>query len=264
MKKTIAEVKSSCCSGQTPKIIVLIVGMVLLASIIVVAILRDRIVNQPQYQVSVVGQGKVSYQPDVANVTIGVQIDKVAKADEALKQLNDKMNGIINALKTAGIKDENLNTQNYSLAPQYDYVNNVSSLAGYNANEQLIVKVDGIKADPSLVGKIVEAASKAGANQIVGITYDVSNLENLKQQARIGAISDAKSKAKVLARAAGIRLGDIVGWWENLVQAPGVSPVYYDSKSSGSGMGGGGNAGSSLPNGNQEIVIEINVSYRIK
>ena len=180
MKKTIAEIESSCCSSKMPKIVVLIIGMVLLASIIIVAILRDRIVNQPQYQVSVVGQGKVSYQPDVANITIGVQIDKVVKADEALKQLNDKMNGIINALKAAGIKDENLNTQNYSLAPQYDYINNVSTLAGYNANEQLIVKVDGIKADSSLVGKTVEAASKAGANQIIGISYDVSILENLK------------------------------------------------------------------------------------
>lgn len=257
------EKEQVCCGGhKAPKVIMMITGMVLLTGIITVAILRDRIVNQPQYQVSVVGQGKVSYQPDVANVTIGIQIDKVAKADEALKQLNEKMNNVINALKVAGIKDEDLKTQNYSLLPQYDYINNVSTSSGYSANEQLVVKVNNIKTDPSLVGKAVEAASKVGANQIIGITYDVSNLEELKQQVRIMAISDAKNKANVLARAAGVRLGDIVGWWENLIQAPGIPTPYYDSAKG--GMGGGGAVAPSLPNGNQEIVTEISVSYRIK
>ena len=47
-----------------------LVGYVLLATIVIVAILRDRIVNQPQWQVSVTGQGKVAYQPDIAVVTL--------------------------------------------------------------------------------------------------------------------------------------------------------------------------------------------------
>lgn len=262
MKKIMERENEQACCGhhKRGKVALMIVGMVLLTGIVTIAILRDRIVNQPQYQVSVVGQGKISYQPDVANITIGAQIDKVVKADEALKQLNDKMNNIIAALKASGIKDEDLKTQNYSLLPQYDYVNNVSTLAGYNANEQLVVKVNNISADPNLVGKVVEAASKAGANQIVGISYDLSNLEDLKQQARIKAISDAKTKASVLARAAGVKLGDIIGWWENLVQAPGANSISYDAKG---GMGGGAVA-ASLPNGNQEIIIEISVNYRLK
>ncbi|MFA4942297.1 MAG: SIMPL domain-containing protein [Patescibacteria group bacterium] len=250
-----------CCGHKIPKIIIMIVGMVLLTGIIVVAIIRDRIVNQTQYQVSVIGQGKISYQPDVASITIGVQIDKVAKADEALQQLNGKMDNIINALKASGIKDEDLKTQNYSLLPQYDYIDNVSTSSGYNANEQLVVKVKNIKNDSGLVGKAVEAASKAGANQIIGISYDVSNLEDLKQQARIKAISDAKAKATVLARAADIRLGDIVGWWENLIQVPGTPSPYYDMAKGGLG---GGAVSPSLPSGSQEIIIEINVSYLIK
>ncbi|PIT94476.1 hypothetical protein COT98_03460 [Candidatus Falkowbacteria bacterium CG10_big_fil_rev_8_21_14_0_10_39_9] len=260
MSKIIENDQACCGHHKRGKIAIIIVGMVLLAGIVTVAILRDRIVDQPQYQVSVVGQGKISYQPDVANITIGAQIDKVAKADEALKQLNEKMSNIIAALKVSGIKDEDLKTQNYSLLPQYDYIDNVSALSGYNANEQLVVKVNNLSVDPSLVGKVVEAASKAAANQILGISYDISNLEDLKQQARIKAISDAKTKASILARAAGVKLGDIVGWWENLVQAPGYNTISCDAKG---GMGGGAVA-PSLPNGNQEIVIEINVSYRLK
>ncbi|HNX11314.1 MAG TPA: SIMPL domain-containing protein [bacterium] len=249
-----------CSSKHGGRIIFGIIAIVLLAVVILAAILRDRIVNQPQYQVSVTGQGKISYQPDIATVVIGVQIDKVAKAEDALKQLNDQMAKVSAAIKALGIKDEDLKTQNYSLLPQYDYVNNVSVLSGYNANEQLVVKVKDIKTAPTNLSRVVEEASKAGANQILGINYDLSNTEELKQQARLMAISDAKGKATVLADAAGVTLGDIVGWWENTVQTPYVNSSYSVDKG---GMGGGGGT-SYTPGGTQEIIIEMNMSYKLK
>jgi len=239
------------------KFILILLGMILVAGVVVLAIIRDRIVNYPQNQVSVVGQGRVSYEPDIANVTLGVQIDKVAKAEEALKQLNERMDKIVAALKAKGIAAEDIKTQNYSLLPQYDYNNGVASTSGFNANEQLVVKVKDIKTDSNKLSQIVEEASRAGANQIVGITFDLSNLEALKQQARLAAITDAKSKAGILAAAAGVQLGDIIGWWENVVQAP------YLSSSYSSGMGGGGSA-PVVPGGSQEIVVEINLNYRVK
>jgi len=249
-----------CHGRHRGKLILAIIVVVLLAGVAIVSILRDRIVNQPQYQVSITGQGKVAYQPDVANVIVGVQIDKMAKAEDALKQLNEKMGKVSAAIKALGIKEEDIKTQNYSLLPQYDYVNNVNTLSGYNANEQLVVKVSDIKTNPNNVSRIVEEASKAGANQILGINYDLSNGEDLKQQARILAIADAKNKANVLAQAAGVELGEVVGWWENLVQAPYLNNnTYYADKG---GMGGG--TTTTVPNGSQEIVMEVSVSYKLK
>jgi uncharacterized protein len=251
-----------CCHGsRRGKWIFAIIAVVLLAVVILAAILRDRIVNQPQYQVSVTGQGKVSYQPDIANVIIGVQIDKVAKAEDALKQLNTKMDQISAAIKALGIKEEDLKTQNYSLLPQYDYIENVSNLSGYNANEQLIVRIKDIKTNPNSVARVVEEASKAGANQILGINYDLSNSEELKQQARLLAIADARSKAGVLAEAATVELGEVVGWWENIIQIPYSSNNYYYGDKGGMGVGG---ATAYVPSGSQEIIIEVNVSYKLK
>lgn len=143
--------------------------------------------------------------------------------------------------------------------PQYDYVNNASNLSGYSANEQLIVKASDIKNNPNTVSRVVEEASKAGANQILGINYDLSNTEDLKQQARLLAIPDAKIRL-VLYGAAGVKLGEVVGWWENLVQAPSINSTYYGDKG---GMGGGGTT-ATMPNGSQEIIMEVSVSYRLK
>ena len=131
----------SCCepSWHNPKTIMRLVGYVLLATIVIVAILRDRIVNQPQWQVSVTGQGKVAYQPDIAVVTLGVDLTKQFSAESALKQLNDRMSQIVKAVKAAGIPADDIQTQNYNLNPQYDFKDGVSIAVGYSASQQLIV-----------------------------------------------------------------------------------------------------------------------------
>lgn len=250
--------KSHWCE---PKFIISLVGMLLLAGVVTVAILRDRIVNQPTWQINVIGQGRVAYTPDIANVNLGVQIDKAKTAEEALNQLNDKIGKIIKAVKDTGIKPEDISTQNYSLYTQYDYRDGVSVLSGYNADQQLVIKVKDIANNNSPIAKVIAEASKAGANQVNGVSFDVSNLEDLKQEARLKALQDAKSKSGSLANTVGVRLDEIVGWWENIIQAPGVNgPVYYNEKG---GLGSGG-ATPQVTNGNQEIVIEVTLNYRIK
>ncbi|MFA5131199.1 MAG: SIMPL domain-containing protein [Patescibacteria group bacterium] len=248
-------------SWKSPRAIMTIIGMLLLAGIITVAILRDRIVNEQFRSVTVTGQGKITYNPDIAVVTLGVQIDKVAKPDEALNQLNAKVASIIAAIKAQGIGVENIDTQNYSLYPQYDYKDNISVVSGYNANEQLVVKVLGYDQNPGKLSAVIAAASKAGANQVNNLAFDATNMNDLKQQARLAAITDAKSKSTALATAAGIHLEDITGWYENLVSP---QPYYAGADYGKGGMGGAAVSSPSTPAGNREVIIEIGVTYNIK
>lgn len=242
------------------KLIMVVTGSVLLTAIIIVAILRDRIVNQQYKTVTIAGQGKVTYKPDLAIVNLGVQIDKVAKPEDALNQLNAKMDNIIKAVKAEGVSENDIQTQNYTLYPQYDYRNNVSTVGGYNANEQLIIKVTGYDADKNRVSRVIAAASKAGANQVNNLSFDASNINDLKNQARLKAIQDAKSKSATLADAAGIKLGDITGWYDNT-----VTPITYSSEYGKGGMGGGGQASApQTPAGDQEVIVEISMTYNIK
>ncbi len=195
--------KNCCgCHGHRGKIAVKIVGLVLLAAIIVCAILRDRIVNQQFKTVTITGQGKVTYTPDLAIVNLGVQIDKVAKPEDALNQLNTKVANIITAVQAIGIAPADIQTQNYSLYPQYDYKDNVSVVSGYNANEQLVVKVSGYDKDQNRLSQVIAAASKVGANQVNNLSFDASNMNDLKQEARVKAIADAKAKSTALADSA--------------------------------------------------------------
>jgi len=244
-----------------PKYVFMVLALLAITAVVIVSILRDRIVNQNQNQVSIVGQGKVSYQPDVAKVTLGVQVDKVPTGEAALNQLNDKINNIISAVTALGIKKENLKTEAYSLYPQYDYKDNVTTVSGYNANQKLEIKVPNINSDTEMVSKVIAAAGMSGTNQITGIEFTVEDMNSLEQQARVLAIKDARAKSAELAAAAGIKLGKIEGWYENVIQPAGEQPTM--------GMGGSEAAmpakvAPQVPGGSQDVIVEMNLTYDVK
>ncbi len=240
------------------KWVFLIFLVVSLSGVVVVSILRDKIVNNNQNQVSVSGQGKISYQPDIANVILGVQVDKIENSEEALRILNEKVNKIISSIIEIGIDSKNIKNQTYSLHPFYDYVEGVNTLTGYNANQQIIVRVEGIDSNFNILNQVIKESAKSGANQVLGVSFESSKIEELKQNARLLAISDAKNKATSLSQALGVSLGEIVGWWENMVNP---SP-YYDYSSYG---GFGGAAGSPVINsGSYDVVIELSINYKVK
>jgi len=236
------------------------IGILALCAIIIVSILRDKIINNQYRQITAMGQGKVSYVPDVATVNLGVQIDKLALPGEALNQLNDRIGKVKIAIKTLGVADEDVITKNYSLTPQYDYKDNISTIGGYSANQQLAIKVKDLENNKDLLNKIVAEATKAGANQVLGVNFEASNLDEIKQQARVKAIADAKTKAVALAQAAGVDLKDITGWYENFLKGG-----YYGD--AGMGAGGYGGGGGSMPQvtvGDNEVLVEIGVTYNIR
>ncbi|MDX9893692.1 MAG: SIMPL domain-containing protein [Patescibacteria group bacterium] len=241
------------------KLALVLVGMLLVSGIVSLALLRDWIVNRPQWQVTVSGQGKLSYQPDTAIVYLGARVDKASTAQRALNQLNDTMTKVFEAVSTVGIPEADIQTQNYSVTPQYDYIDGAQVLSGYSAAQQLVVKIKDLQNQPNLISRVIGAAAEVGANNVEGISYELSNLESLKQQARIMAIEDARNKAGDLALAAGVKLGKVVGWWDNIIQAPGSGQPYYYAD----GKGGAGSLGT-IPTGLQEIIVEVGVTYRIK
>jgi len=252
----------ACTCGGSKKVF-LVLGMLLLAGVVVISLLRERIIDREDNQVTVSGQGKVSYQADMAIITLGTQVDKVDTSENALRQLNEVMNRVIPAVKALGIPDKDIQTQSYSLYAQYDYIDNISKVSGYNANQGIIITARGIDQNKDLVTKVVAEATRAGANQVNSITFSTSKLDELKQQARLKAIADARGKSGVMAQAAGVRLGKIASWYENTIQSPDVSNGSFYGGSG--GMGGAEGIGTpQVPAGTQDIVIEVSVSYRVK
>jgi hypothetical protein len=161
---------------------------------------------EPTPAISVSGEGTVSVAPDLAQIDAGVASDaKTAK--EAAEANNAAMGKVLTALKGAGIEEKDFQTSRLSLQPQYDpNKSGTARLTGFQATNQVTVRIRDIDKLPT----VLDRAIGAGANEMSGIEFVVSEQSKLLDQARDDAITDARRKAELYAKAAGAKLGRVV------------------------------------------------------
>ncbi len=111
------------------------------------------------------------------------------------------------AIKGAGIADKDVQTSRLSLQPQYDPNKaGAAHLTGFQVTNQVTVKIHDIDNLPG----VLDRAIAAGANEMSGIEFVVSEQSKLLDEARSEAIADAHRKAEIYAAAAGAKVGHVV------------------------------------------------------
>jgi hypothetical protein len=207
---------------------------------------------EAQNAISVSGEGKVSAEPDMAEIIIGVE-SRAPTAKEAASQNSEDMNEVMAVLEGMGIAEEDIQTVDYSIRVEMDYRGDEGpKVVGYVVDNVVRVKVR----DLDLVGDLLDQATDAGANNIYGITFTVEDPRPFQEQAREMAVAEARSKAGQLAEAADVRLGDLLSLSEYLVGGP----VYVERAAAAEGMGGGAPP---ISPGQLEITVQVQMSYEI-
>ncbi|MDP3982358.1 MAG: SIMPL domain-containing protein [bacterium] len=212
---------------------------------------------------SVLAEGKIVAVPDTAEFTFGV----ITEGNKALSILQEEnttaMNNILQAMKSVGVEERDLQTNFYSISPRYQYIPCYSErdtcpppdISGYTISQTVQVRVR----DLAKTGELLALATSKGANSISQISLIVDDREELEQKAREIAISKAQEKAKNIAVAAKVRLGRLLQI-EEYNTYPGIYPSYLKE-----GMGGAEDmAIPSIEPGTQEITIQIMLRYEIK
>jgi uncharacterized protein YggE len=153
--------------------------------------------------ISLTGNGVASAQADQAIVNLGVEAISMS-ANDAIRENADKMSAIIDAVKALGVNEDDIVTTSYSVYPWYDWTERGSVFKGYTVTNQVQITVK----DLDIVGDVIDAAADAGANQIYGISFDLSDAmrEELKTNAYIEALTDAQDKAAVIAETLGLTI----------------------------------------------------------
>jgi uncharacterized protein YggE len=153
--------------------------------------------------ISVTGQAFISVTPDLAQLDAGVASDgKTAR--EASEANNAAMAKVLAALKGAGLQDKDFQTSRLSLQPQYAPNRPSPALiTGYRASNRVTVRLH----DLSKVASVIDALVGAGANDVGNVSFTVEHSSKLLDDAREKAFADARRKAEIYARAAGVSLG---------------------------------------------------------
>ena len=158
---------------------------------------------------SMTGQGSASAAPDQATVTSGVASEGKTARD-ALDANSKAMAALIDAFKKAGIQPADLQTSGFSVQPRYAQPKDGSSEAphidGYQVNNQVTVRVR----DLTKLGALLDTAVSTGSNQINGVGFDLADPAPVLDKAREAAVADARRKAELTAKAAGVKLGRIL------------------------------------------------------
>jgi uncharacterized protein len=178
-------------------------------------------VHAAEKTVTVTGEATVGVAPDTAIIRIGVSSQEKT-AREAGEANARQMTSVLAAIKASGIAERDIQTSRLSLQPQYDLnKGGTPRLTGFQANNQVTVRIRDIDSLPT----VLDRAIGAGANEMSGIEFVVSEQSKLLDQARDDAIVDARRKAELYAKAAGAKLGHVVSISEEGPAPPQPRPM---------------------------------------
>lgn len=174
----------------------------------------------PPGGITVTGQGEAAAAPDVAHLNVGVQTE-APSAQEAMAQNSTKMAAVIEALKRAGIPENDLRTSGVSLQPIMTQPRSGEgappAVTGYRATNNLTVTVS----DVSKTGEVLDAAVTAGANVAGGVRFGLKDETALRRQALERAARAARSEAEALAAALGVQITGV----RSAAEESGAGPI---------------------------------------
>ncbi len=244
--------------------------IILLSIFILVSINQKLNTATTTNTVSFSGEGKVSAKPDIATLEFSIVTEavtsKAAQDDNSVKSQK-----VTVFLKQQGVEDKDVKTTYYNIYPQYSYPTPIiyqsgsgsaltpnsykqPQITGYQVSQGFQVKVRNF----DKLSGIIDGLVAVGVNNVNNLGFSIDNPEKLKSEARAKAIADAKAKANELKSQIGISLGKIINFSENTGGYSG--PIMYEAK----GLGGGAASGPSLPTGEDEITVDVTLTYQIK
>jgi uncharacterized protein len=203
----------------------------------------------PPAAISVTGEATVSVPPDMAEIEGGFT-SEAKTAREASDANNTAMGKLLLALKAAAIDEKDIQTSRLSLQPQSTPNHaGIPAITGYRASNHVTIRLH----DVTKAAGVIDMLVGAGANDIGGINFMVSGASKLLDQAREQAVADARRKAEIYAKAAGVTLGAPLS-----ISEGGGSPMPMQFRAKALA------AATPIAPGQETLQVSVNVSWAIK
>ena len=201
--------------------------------------------------VTALGTGKSSAAPDRADLTFSV-VARAATTKGAMGDIAKRSDALVAAFKTAGVGEEDIQTQNLSLNIIRDRKGAISS---YEAHVSLRVTARDI----AKAGDLLDAGTKAGATEVWGPNLYLSETNEARTKAIDAAVADAKVRAERMAKAAGRTVGEVLSITEQ-----GAVSEYPSKYSYGVGLALERSAVPSVQPGTMDAYANVSVTFELK
>ena len=226
----------------------LFILIILLSNVAISQNNTPTIIIQPT--IDVMGVGIVKVTPD--EVTIKVQVEHKGQNPKELKQKNDFIiNDVLAFIKSMNIADKQVQTEYVRLNKNYDYQ---TKTYNFSANQSVSIHLKNLELYESLMNGLMER----GINRIDGISFSASTINDLKSQARIKAMQNAKMKAEEYTKVLNQSIGKavLITEFNNTNYTGPVNRKTMMMSSDASGM-----EQQTIAVGEIEVVTKVNVSF---
>ncbi len=205
--------------------------------------------------ITVVGEAKSIQKNQIASFSAGVDSVQSDK-DKAITEVNTKVEELIKAIKTFGINEQDIKTQNLSIYQQEEsyYENGAQRTrkGQWRVNNTVEIKLREI----DKASELTTLLTSSGATQVYGPNFTFEDTSNAEKDLFEAAMKDAEQKAEMLAKASGRKIGKVV----NIVEGGNYSnsPIYGAKVMD--GLGGGGapiEVGSGTVSQSLTVVFEL-------
>ena len=206
--------------------------------------------------ITVVGEGKVTLQPDIARVNIGVETVKNT-VQEASAENRTTVEAVLAVLAEQGIPEEDIQTSGFSIyserfGPEGPLA---EGDVRYRVSNNVMVTIR----DLENVGTILDATIEAGANNIYGVEFLVDEPGESESEARGIAVEDARTKAAEIAELSGLQLGNVI----SVSEVIGMGGGYYAGNFAQQARAYGGGGGAPIAPGQLEMVMQLQIVFAI-
>jgi uncharacterized protein YggE len=182
--------------------------------------------------IQVTGSAIVTGAPDVAYITLGVET-RDPSAEVAAQENANRMAKVFSALKALGLTDKELTTSGYNIYSSTQVINRGTDDEVTVTTYYVQNRINVTTKDLDNVGQIIDAAVKAGANQVQGVSFDIEDKQALQLEALKNAVAQGMIKANVMAESAGITLGGLATMSESYGSyAPMVATMAFKADAS--------------------------------
>ena len=153
--------------------------------------------------IQVEGNSVVHAKPDRAEVELGV-VTQAPDAKTAATQNAQKLDRVIQQLRSQVGQNLEIKTIGYSLSPNYVYPpqGGEPKITGYIASNIVQVRTD----DLVQTGTIIDTAIKAGANNVQALRFLLKDEASVQTQALKEAAAKARTKADALAASLNVKI----------------------------------------------------------
>ena len=204
--------------------------------------------------ITVSATGTVSAEPDEASIATGVS-SEAKSARDALTKNTEAMKKVIAELKTQGVEPKDIQTTQFSVEPVYVYPKEGQPpvVTGYRVTNMVSVRVR----DLDKLGGVLDQLVTVGANQVNGMTFNVSKADAFKDEARKEAMANALRRAKLLASAGGAEVGEVLQISEDVATFNPQPVMFSRAKAMAA-------EAAPVERGSQELEARVTVTWKLK